>query len=70
RDLGASMAVYYEGIPVVDLWGGWFDESKNKLYENDTLQIPFSATKGLVATAVALCVQRGLLDYSSPVRKY
>ncbi|CAF4146222.1 unnamed protein product [Rotaria sp. Silwood2] len=70
RDLGASMAVYYEGMPVVDLWGGWFDESKNKLYENDTLQIPFSATKGLVATAVALCVQRGLLDYSLPVRKY
>ncbi|CAF4733920.1 unnamed protein product, partial [Rotaria sp. Silwood2] len=70
RDLGASMAVYYEGIPVVDLWGGWFDESKNRLYENDTLQIPFSVTKGLVATAVALCVQRGLLDYSSPVRKY
>ncbi|CAF5166003.1 unnamed protein product, partial [Rotaria sp. Silwood1] len=25
---------------------------------NDTLQIPFSTTKGLVATAVALCVSK------------
>ncbi|CAF1129927.1 unnamed protein product [Rotaria sp. Silwood1] len=70
HDLGASFAVYYEGKPVVDLWGGWFNELKSKPYDHDTLQIPFSTTKGLVATAVALCVQRGLLNYSSPVRQY
>ncbi|CAF3503199.1 unnamed protein product [Rotaria sp. Silwood1] len=38
---------------------------KGQPYENDTLQIPFSTTKGLVATAVALCVSKGLLNYSS-----
>lgn len=70
QDLGASVAIYYQGKPVVDLWGGWFDESKSKPYDSTALQIPFSTTKGLVATAVALCVQRDLLDYSSPVTKY
>jgi CubicO group peptidase (beta-lactamase class C family) len=30
----------------------------------------FSTTKGLVAIAAALCVQKGLLDYSELVTKY
>ena len=70
RDLGASVAVYYQGELVVDLWGGWFNESKTKPYTKDTLQMVFSTTKGIVATAAALCVQRGLLSYSEKVTKY
>ncbi|CAF1459091.1 unnamed protein product [Adineta steineri] len=70
KDLGASIAVYYQGNPVVDLIGGWFDESQTKPYDNDTLQLVFSTTKGIVAMAVAICVQQGLLDYSALVTKY
>ncbi|UJR18413.1 hypothetical protein I4U23_005318 [Adineta vaga] len=70
RDLGGSLAIYYQGNLVVDLSGGWFDKSKTKSYDNHTLQLVFSTTKGLVATAVALCVQRNLLDYSELVIKY
>jgi CubicO group peptidase (beta-lactamase class C family) len=70
RDLGASMAIYHQGKLVVNLWGGWFDESRIKPYDNDALQLVFSTSKGLVAVAVALCVQRGLLDYSALVTKY
>ena len=36
----------------------------------DTLQLVFSTTKGLTAIAVALCVQRGLLDYDARVTDY
>jgi CubicO group peptidase (beta-lactamase class C family) len=70
QDLGAAVAVYHEGYPVVNLKGGWFDESKTKPYDDDTLQLVFSTTKGVVAMAVAICVQRGLLDYSELVTKY
>jgi CubicO group peptidase (beta-lactamase class C family) len=70
RDLGGSVAIYHQGKLVVDLWGGWFDKSQTKPYDNDTLQLVFSTSKGLVAVAVALCVQRGLLDYSELVTKY
>ncbi|CAF5069440.1 unnamed protein product, partial [Rotaria sp. Silwood1] len=70
RDLGASIAVYYQGKLVVDLWGGWFDQARTKPYDNDTLQLVFSTSKGLVAVAVALCVQQGLLDYPALVTKY
>ncbi|UJR24816.1 hypothetical protein I4U23_006191 [Adineta vaga] len=70
RDLGASLAIYHQGEVVVDLWGGWFDRSHTKSYDNNTLQLVFSSTKGVVAIAAALCVQRGLLDYSELVTKY
>ena len=70
RDLGASLAMYHQGELVVDLWGGWFDRSYQRVYDNDTLQLVFSTTKGLVAVAAALCVQRGLIDYSALVTKY
>lgn len=70
RDLGAAIAIYHQGELVVDLLGGWFNESRNKLYDTETLQLVFSTTKGLVAAAAALYVQKGLLDYSAPVKKY
>ena len=69
-DLGAAVAVYHHGQPVVDLKAGWFDESQLKPYDADTLQLVFSTTKGVVAMAAALCVQRGLLDYSALVTQY
>jgi hypothetical protein len=70
QDLGAAIAVYHQGHSVVNLKGGWFDESHVKPYDDDTLQLVFSTTKGVVAMAAAICVQRGLLDYSALVTKY
>ncbi|CAF4905101.1 unnamed protein product, partial [Rotaria sp. Silwood2] len=69
-DFGASVAIYHQGKLVVDLCGGWFDRTRTQPYDNNTLQLVFSTSKGLVAVAVALCVQRGLLDYSDLVTKY
>ncbi|CAF1562417.1 unnamed protein product [Rotaria magnacalcarata] len=70
RDLGASVAVYHQGRLAFELWGGWFDQSKTQPYDNNTLQLVFSSTKGLVAVAVAIGVQRGYLDYSALVTRY
>ncbi|CAF3527700.1 unnamed protein product, partial [Rotaria sp. Silwood2] len=69
-DLGASLAFYYRKKLVVNLWGGWFDKQKTKPYDNNTLQLIFSTSKGLVAMAIAFCVQRGLLNYTDKVIKY
>lgn len=69
-DLGAGVAVYHRGRLVVDLTGGWFDSSRRAPYSPDTLQLVFSTTKGITAIAVAICVQRGLLDYAAPVSTY
>ena len=43
---------------------------RKKPYTRDTLQLVFSATKGVTAAAVALCVERGGLDYEAPVARY
>ncbi|CAF0986223.1 unnamed protein product [Adineta steineri] len=70
RDLGGSVAVYHQGKLVVDLWAGSFDQSQGKAYDNNTLQLVFSTSKGVVAVAAALCVQQGLLNYSALVADY
>ncbi|CAF2869569.1 unnamed protein product [Rotaria sp. Silwood2] len=70
RDTGGSIAIYHQGRLVVDLAGGWFDASNTRVYDNETLQLVFSTSKGLVAIAAALCVQRGLLNYSALVTRY
>ena len=70
EELGCSVAVYHRGALVVDLVAGWVDEAKTREYTHDSLQVVFSTTKGVVATAIAMCVQRGLLDYSEAVSHY
>jgi CubicO group peptidase (beta-lactamase class C family) len=70
-DIGASVCVYYRGECVVDLCGGWKDpQTKQQPYTSDTLQLVFSVSKGVMASAIALCVERGWLDYDAPVAKY
>jgi len=70
EEVGAGCAVYHRGQLVVDLVGGHFDEAKSKPYTDDALQIVFSTTKGVTAVAVAMCVDRGLIDYDEKVATY
>lgn len=69
EDVGAAVAIHHRGRLVVDLWGGSFDGTERP-YGDDALQLVFSTTKGITAIAVAMCVDRGLLDYSAPVSTY
>jgi CubicO group peptidase (beta-lactamase class C family) len=70
-DIGASLCVYHRGECVVDLFGGWKDpQTKKEPYTSDTLQLVYSTSKGVMAAAIALCVERGWLDYDTPVAKY
>lgn len=74
EEVGAGVSVYHRGDKVVDLWGGTFEDpatSSNAAgYDEDTLQLVFSTTKGITAIAVAICVDRGLLAYDAPVATY
>lgn len=68
-ELGAACAVYHRGRKVVDLWGGYRNAS-GEPWEEDTLVVVFSATKGLSAMAVAVAHSQGLLQYEEPVAVY
>ena len=70
EEVGCGVAVYHKGELVVDLLAGWTDRTKTKEYAADSLQLVFSTTKGVTATAVAMCVERGLLSYELPVAHY
>ena len=63
-------AVYHEGRMVVDLWGGYRDREALTPWEEDTLVLVFSATKGISALTVALAHSRGLIDYEEKVATY
>ena len=67
---GAGVAVYHRGQCVVDLMGGWRDKDHTVPYGTDALQVVFSTTKGITSIAVAICVERGLLDYNEKVVTY
>ena len=69
EDTGASVAVYHRGVPVVDIAAGSFTPEGGD-YDRSTLQLVFSTTKGITAIAVAMCVDRGLLDYDATVATY
>lgn len=69
-ELGAAFAAVVDGELVVDLWGGWIDDKHERAWAGDTLQLIFSGTKGLVATAVMVLLDRGLLRLDDRVVRY
>jgi len=69
-DHGAALSVYLDGKPVVDLWGGHRDVAKQLAWQEDTLVLVYSATKGLTATCIHRLVEQGRLDLDEPVASY
>jgi CubicO group peptidase (beta-lactamase class C family) len=69
-ELGAACAAYVQGRPVVDLWGGYRDARSRAPWQEDTLVLVFSMTKGLAAMTLAVAHSRGWLDYDERVAAY
>lgn len=69
-EIGAACAVYQNGEPVVDLWGGLRDRTSGDPWRADTMVLVYSATKGLAAMVMALAHSRGWLDYDERVSSY
>jgi len=68
KDLGAAFAATVEGRPVVDLWGG--EAAPGRAWAEDSLQVIYSGTKGLMAAVVLMLIERGQLDLNAPVARY
>jgi CubicO group peptidase (beta-lactamase class C family) len=70
EELGASIAVNIEGKDVVDIWGGYVDNSQTRPWQRDTIVNVFSTTKAISSLAILMLVDRGLLDVDESVSKY
>jgi len=66
---GAQLCVYRHGQKVVDIWGGR-DKVNDRPYDEDTLTIIMSCTKGATAAVVHRLAERGLIDYEAKVTDY
>ena len=70
REIGSCFAVYKDGNPLVDLWGGFQDKDKTKPWQKDNLITVYSTTKGVAAFCIALAMEKGLLKYEEKVSTY
>ncbi|MEU5596233.1 serine hydrolase domain-containing protein [Streptomyces sp. NPDC020298] len=69
-DAGASVAVFVDGEPVVDVWGGFADADRTVPWQRDTIANVFSVTKTMTALCALILADRGDLDPAAPVGRY
>lgn len=70
HELGGACCAYVRGEKVVDLWGGFRNQDSEAPWEQNTMVIVYSATKGPAAMTLALAHSRGWLEYERPVASY
>ena len=67
---GGALAIYLDGEPVVDVWTGYADRRGTEYWAADTGAMVWSVTKGLASTVIHRLVDRGLIDYDTPVAEH
>jgi CubicO group peptidase (beta-lactamase class C family) len=70
HELGGACCIYHRGEKVVDLWGGVRNEATGAPWEEGTMVLVYSTTKGLAAMTLALAHSRGWLDYDERIATY
>jgi CubicO group peptidase (beta-lactamase class C family) len=69
-DTGGSVAVFVDGEPVVDVWGGFADAGRTTAWQRDTITNVWSVTKTMTALCALILADRGQLDLDAPVARY
>ena len=65
---GAALAIYQDGKPILDIWGG--QSRPGVSWESGTKTVVFSATKGMLTILVLRAIERGEIDIDQPVARY
>jgi CubicO group peptidase (beta-lactamase class C family) len=69
-EIGIQVAAYMDSKLVIDVWGGLADKTTGRKVDGDTLFQAWSNIKAVSAVALHIQVERGLVDYYSPVARY
>ena len=67
---GSALTVLRHGEPMLDVREGWRDAARTGPWDANTLVNVYSAGKPILAAAVLLLVQRGLIDLHAPTATY
>ncbi len=69
-ELGAAVSVWQNGKPMVDLYGGFQDARREKLWTTDSLALIWSATKGIGSACVLHALQEHEIDIHGRVAEF
>jgi CubicO group peptidase (beta-lactamase class C family) len=69
-EVGAALAVYIGGEPVVDLWAGHTDAARTRAWDRDTIVNLYSIGKAVTAICALRLVEAGRVDLDAPVARY
>jgi CubicO group peptidase (beta-lactamase class C family) len=69
-ELGGAVSVWQNGKPVVDLYGGFCDASREHPWALDTIALIWSATKGLGSACLLHVLQEHEIDISRRVAEF
>ncbi len=69
-EIGASLAATHRGRMVADMWAGYADPKRTRLWEQDTIVSVASTTKIMLMIGALIAIERGLLDLDAPVARY
>ncbi|MEE6170100.1 MULTISPECIES: serine hydrolase domain-containing protein [unclassified Mycolicibacterium] len=70
EETGAAIAIDVDGELVVDIWGGYADAARTRLWTADTIVNVWSSTKTVTALAALMLIDRGLVEAAAPVAAY
>jgi CubicO group peptidase (beta-lactamase class C family) len=66
-EVGAGVCVLIDDRVVIDLVGGWADESRQRPWQMDTLVNVYSVGKPMAALLALQLVDAGLIDLDDPI---
>jgi CubicO group peptidase (beta-lactamase class C family) len=69
-EMGIQAAAFLQDELIIDEWIGVADPTAGREVTGDTLFIPYSVTKAVVAVALHIQAERGLVEYEAPVTRY
>ena len=69
-EVGAALAIYLDGEPVVDLWGGHADRARTRAWRRDTIVNLYSVGKAVTAICLLRLVEAERVDLDAPVARY
>jgi CubicO group peptidase (beta-lactamase class C family) len=68
-EIGGSFAIYKNGKPLIDIWGGFRTKEKKEWDKNSIVNV-FSATKGIYEILVSILIDQNILDLEKSVSYY
>ena len=69
-EIGVQVCAWLGEEQIVDCWAGLADRDAGTPVDGDTLFNVYSVTKAVTATALHIQVERGLVEYDTPVSTY